>query len=167
MSKDSVHEQLREISWRRQLTSEEEGRLAEWLAAHPQAQSEWESELALSRALAELAPAPVPSNFTARVVAAAKRETAVRERVRPAGPGQAAWWLGWLPKAALAAVVLAAGLLSYHHVQESKREEVAQSLSAISQLPAVPSPEVLKDFDAIAALGSNPPADEELLRVMQ
>jgi hypothetical protein len=31
----------------------------------------------------------------------------------------------------------------------------------------VPSPEVLKDFDVIAALSSTPPADEELLKVMQ
>jgi hypothetical protein len=31
----------------------------------------------------------------------------------------------------------------------------------------MPSPEVLKDFDAIAALSSTPPADEELLKVMR
>jgi hypothetical protein len=63
--------------------------------------------------------------------------------------------------------VVAAGLLSYHHLQETRREEVARSLTTLSRIPAVPGPDVLKDFDAIAALGSTPPADEELLKVMQ
>jgi anti-sigma factor RsiW len=167
MSKDPLYEQLREISWRRKLTPDEEARLAEWLAAHPDDQSEWESEINLNRALAGIAPAPVPSNFTARVLAAAKRDAAVSQRADRRALSSGTWWLRFLPKAAVGAVVLAAGLLSYHHVQETRREEVARSLSAISQIPSVPSPEVLKDFDVIAALGSNPPADEELLQVMQ
>jgi anti-sigma factor RsiW len=163
MSKEPLYDQLREISWRRKLTPDEEALLAEWLAAHPEDRSDWESDLNLNRALAGIAPAPVPSNFTARVLAAAKRDAAFSERSRSSGTG----WLRWLPKAAVAAVVLAAGLLSYHHVQETRRDDVARSLSAISQIPSMPSPAVLKDFDAIAALGSNPSADEELLQVMQ
>jgi anti-sigma factor RsiW len=167
MSKDPLYERLREAGWRRKLTPDEQARLSELLATDSELQSDWESEAGLNKALAELAPAPVPNNFTARVLAEAKREAAIFERTRRPAMNQAAWWFRWLPKAAVAAVVLAAGVLSYHHVQETRREEVARSLSAISQIPVVPNPEVLKDFDAIVALGSNPPADEELLRVMQ
>ena len=46
-------------------------------------------------------------------------------------------------------------------------KKLLESLTTLSQIPAVPGPEVLKDFDTIAALGSTPPADEELLKVMQ
>lgn len=165
--KDPLYERLREISWQRKLTPEEEAQLAEWLAAHPEEQVDWDSEIDLNRLLESLPNVPVANNFTARVLDAAKREAAATERPHSKSLSPRAWWFGWLPKAALGAVVLAAGLVSYHHVQESHREEVARSLTAISQLPSVPSPEVLKDFDTIAALGSTPPADEELLKVMQ
>ena len=167
MSKDWQYERLREISWQRPLTPAEQAELSQWLESHPEARDDWEADRNLTGALANLPNVPVANNFTSRVLAAAQREAAATARGQGRAPSPAQWWLRWLPKAAVAAVVLAAGLLSYHHVQESHREEVARSLTTISQLPAVPGPEVLKDFDAIAALGSTPPADEELLRVMQ
>jgi len=163
--KDPLYERLCEISWRRKLTPQEQTQLSEWLAAHPEAQDDWESEAKLNQALASLANVPVATNFTARVLDAAKCEVAAAERRQR--QERYHWRLGWLPKAALATVVLAAGLLSYHHVQETRHQEVLHSLATISQLPSVPSAEVLKDFDAIAAIGSAPLADEELLNVMQ
>jgi len=165
MSKDPLYEHLRETSWRRKLTAEEEARLAEWLAAHPEELAEWDMEAQLNTILERLPNAPVANNFTARVLNEAKRQAASAEQAASAA-SSGAWWLRWIPRAGIAAAVLAAGLLSYHHIQESKRQEVAESLSAISAIPSV-SPEALKDFDAIAALSSNPPADEELLKVMQ
>jgi anti-sigma factor RsiW len=165
MSKDPLFEQLLEISWQRPLTPAEEARLGQWLAAHPEYQAEWEAECGLNRILESLPNVPVANNFTSRVLEAARR-TAVASK-----PGRvdrrAPWWLRWFPRTAIAAAVVAAGLLSYHHLQEAHREEVARSLTALSRIPAVPGPDVLKDFDAIAALGSTPPADEELLKVMQ
>src|SRR5690242_7846211 len=111
--KDPLYERLREISWQRKLIPEEEAQLSEWLSAHPEALGDWESEVSLNQALAGLANVPVASNFTTRVLEAAKREAAAAGREqRQASNG---WWLRWLPKAAVAAVVLAAGLLSYHH----------------------------------------------------
>ena len=165
MSKDPLYKHLREISWQRKLTAEEEMRLSECLAAHPEVHADWELETELNQVLGALPNVPVANNFTARVLDAASREAIADERTHRRS--HSAWWSRWLPKAALAAVVLAAGLLSYHHVQETRREEVARSLNTISQLPSVPSPEVLKDFDTIAAMSSTPPADEELLKVMQ
>jgi len=165
--KDSPYDRLREISWQRKLTPEEEAQLSEWLTAHAEDQEDWELELRLNRELAGLPNVPVSTNFTARVLSSAQLEAASTERVPVGKATQGAWWLRWLPKAAVAAVVLAAGLLSYHHILETRREEVAQSVATISQLPSVPNPEVLKDFDAIAALSSTPAADEELLKLMQ
>jgi anti-sigma factor RsiW len=167
MTKDPIYEQLREISWRRPLTPAEESRLAKWLAAHPEAQAEWDTDAALNETLAALPNAPVASNFTARVVQAAQRE-AFGAQSRPLrSPWPANWWLRFVPRIALAAVVLGAVLASYNHTQSARRAEWARSLATVSQVASLPSPEVLKDFDAIAALSSTPPADEELLKVMQ
>jgi hypothetical protein len=165
MSKDPLYEHFLEISWQRALTPTEQARLSEWLAEHPELQAEWEAESGLNRALEALPNLPVPSNFTARVLDEARRTGVAGQKIQVSRG--APWWSRWLPKTAVAAIVVAAGLLSYHHLQESRREEVARSLTTLSQIPAVPGPEVLKDFDAIAALDSTPPADEELLKVMQ
>jgi ferric-dicitrate binding protein FerR (iron transport regulator) len=165
MSKDPLYEHFLEISWQRALTPAEQARLGEWLAKHPEFDAEWEAESGLNRALEALPNMQVPSNFTARVLDEARRIAVGGEQVQASR--RLPWWSRWLPRTSVAAVVVAAGLLSYHHLQESRREEVAQSLTTLSQIPAVPGPEVLKDFDTIAALDSTPPADEELLKVMQ
>jgi hypothetical protein len=167
MINDPLYEKLRETGWRRKLNADEESRLSEWLAGHPEAQGGWDSEATLNELLVALPDVPVASNFTALVLAAAKREASTNEprmgRIRPS----AGWWLRWLPKAALGAVVLAAGLVSYNHIQSARRVEWAQSLATVSQVGSLPGPDVLSDFDAIAALSSTPPADEDLLKLMQ
>lgn len=166
MRNDPLFNPWREIGWRRKLTPEEEARLSEWLNAHPEAQADWESEAGLSDLLTALPNAPVPSNFTARVVQAAELEAMARNRDEGRARSSP-WWGRWVPKAAMAAVVLAAGLLSYDHFQSARRAEWAQSVATVSEVASVPSPEVLKDFDAIDALSSALPADEELLKIMQ
>ena len=65
------HEPWRERFWRQRLTQEQ---LAELRAANPDA-AEAELEAALSDAIARLPDAPVPSNFTARVLEGIERET--------------------------------------------------------------------------------------------
>src|SRR5436189_2766807 len=108
-------ERLREASWRRALNPDEEAELAAWLRAHPEAQFDWETEAALNAALHRLRSPEVSSNFTARVMEAALQDTGSEER-RPQG------WLGrlrglrWLPKVAVATVVVGAGLFTYHEV---------------------------------------------------
>jgi hypothetical protein len=164
MKKDPLYEHLREISWRRKLTPSEQAQLNSWLADHPEAQSDWDLEVFLNEKLTALPNIPVASNFTARTVAAAQAEAARAGRLRAAKP---AWWHRWLPKAAVAAILLSAALLSYTHLQEAHREELARSVSTVSQVKSLPSPEILKDFDTIAALSSAPMADVELLKVMQ
>ena len=68
MTNDPIYNHLRELSWRRKLTGAEEAQLRVWLAAHPGAQADWDTEAGLNSALGRLPDVPVPSNFTARVL---------------------------------------------------------------------------------------------------
>ncbi len=166
MTNDPIYNHLRELSWQRKLTEAEEARLRAWLAAHPDAQADWEAEAGLNAALDRLPDVPVPSNFTARVVQAAEREAAAHER-RP-GWNWGGWpRLRWLPKAAFAAVILGAGLVSYHQFQAARFAAYAHSVAAVSDVSSLPSPEILRDFDTIRALNPTPPPDEQLLALLQ
>ena len=166
MTNDPLYHQLRELSWRRELTRAEAAELRAWLAAHPEALADWEIETGLNDALGRLPDAPVGSNFTARVLQAIERDAAVEQR-RLERSGRFSWRLRWLPKAAVAAVVLGAGLVSYREVIAIKLARYGQSVAVISKVSSLPSAEVLKDFDAIRALNPTPAADEELLTALK
>ena len=120
MTNDPIYNRLRELSWRRKLTADEAAELRAWLATHPEAQADWEAEAGLNEALGRLPDVPVPSNFTARVLQASSRKRAAELR-RQRGKWQV--WLRWrwLPKVAVAAVVLVAGLVSYQQVAKVAR----------------------------------------------
>jgi hypothetical protein len=167
MTNDPTYDRLRELSWRRKLTAGEAAELRAWLAANPEALADWEAEAKLSEALGQLPDAPVPSNFTARVLQSVERESAAASRWQ-----REKWrfWLRrrWLPRTAVAAVVLAAGLLSYEQAtRAARRAEYAKSVAAVSDVASLPSPEVLKDFDAIRVSNPSSVADEELLAAMK
>jgi anti-sigma factor RsiW len=157
---------LRELSWRRSLNDAEKAELRALLEAHPEAQAEWEADSHLTEALCRLPDAPMPSNFTARVLQAVEREaTGARRHFEPVS------WLvrlrPWLPRAAFAAVALGAGLFSYHEVLRAHRARLVQSVATVSDVSSLPSPEILKDFDAIQAMPPTPPPDEALLALLQ
>jgi hypothetical protein len=97
---------------------------------------------------------------------AVERE-AVAELRRPQGKGLASLWLRWLPSSAFAAIVVSVGVLSFHQVQTAHRKRLVESVAAVSAVSSLPSPEVLKDFDAIRALNPTPAPDEQLLTVLQ
>ena len=166
MTNDPIHDRLRELSWRRQLTGAEEAQLRAWLAAHPEAQADWEAEAGLNAALGRLPDVPVPSNFTTRVVQAAEREAA-------AGLRQPGWkWGGWprlrwLPRVALTATVVSAVLVSCLVVQDVQRKNLVESVAVVSMVSSLPGPDILKDFDAIRASDPIPTADEKLLTALQ
>lgn len=164
---DPLYNRFRELSWRGKLTTADEAQLRAWLAAHPEAQAEWDAEAGLNDALAMLTDVPVATNFTTRVLRAVELESAAGERTRSAGGHRSGWWLRWLPKAALASLVLGASLFSYERVQARRSEKLAQSLAAVSEVSSLPSPEILKDFEAIRALNRTPPADEQLLALLK
>jgi anti-sigma factor RsiW len=166
MTNDPIQDHLRELSWRRQLTQAEQAQLRAWLAAHPEAEADWEAEAGLNATLRRLPDAPVPSNFTTRVLQAAEREADAE--LRRTGWKWGGWpRLRWLPRVALAASVVSAGVVSCLVIQDAQRKSLVESVAVVSTVSAVPGPDILKDFDAIRASNPAPTADEQLLTVLQ
>lgn len=164
MNPDPVYQRLRELSWRRPLTTAETAELSTWLAAHPDAHPDAEAERTLTQALARLPDAPVPSNFTGRVWQTIEREQATPGRATR--PRVAWWWRVFLPRVALAAVVLVAGLLVYRHHQDEQQTEFVKSFLAVAS-PSLADPKVMEDFDVICQLSPPSAVDEELLSLME
>ena len=162
MNHDRDYNRLRELSWRRSLTESEQAELHAWLAVHSEARAEWELETDLSAMLHQLPDAPVPSNFTARVLKSVERETAAADRRLGF---QRAWgWRAFLPRVAGVAVVIAFSLFGYHRhaiVQQ------ARLVKKLAETPEVANPALLEDFEVIRQLGSTPAPDEELLALMK
>jgi len=166
MKDNPPYERLLELSWKRKLNPAEAEQLRALLAAHPESQIQWEAEMALSDALARLPEAPVPTNFTARVLEASALAAAESRQRQPVWH---AWFrpARWLPRVALAAVVMGSGLVAYRQVQVSRRNELVKSVAAVSDVSSMPSPKILEDFDAIRAMSPAPAADEQLLTLLQ
>ncbi len=167
---DPVYQELREFSWRRELTAAEEARLQAWLAAHPEAKSDWEAEAGLNRLLGELAAPAVSSNFTSLVLQAAGRDGAAAARASQSRAR--GWWLwpSWVARAAVASVVLglALGVFSHHHYVQSNRLAMARSVTEVYPIVEASNPEVIENFDAIAWMGDlQPRGDTELLALME
>jgi anti-sigma factor RsiW len=165
MANDPLYHRLLESSWRGNLSEAQQAELLAWLAAHPEAQADWQAEAALNESLAGLPDAPLSNNFTARVLQAVERERAAgaRSKTRP-------WWnvrLPWFLRISSAALVLMAALFVHRHYQIVERRNLAESLALVANISSLPSPKSLEDFDAIRAMNSSPPADEKLLSLLQ
>ncbi|HUB86331.1 MAG TPA: hypothetical protein VMB22_00450 [Verrucomicrobiae bacterium] len=112
--------------------------------------------------LSRLPDAPVPSNFTTRVMQAVELEEARRPR---------RWdfilnWRTFLPRAAaVAAVVLFAGLAVQHYELDARRAELAQNVAVVAE--RMPSVDALKNFDAIQRMSQPAQPDNELLALLQ
>lgn len=167
--KGNVHRDLIEASWRRRLTPEEQAHLRAYLLVHPEAQSEWEEEAALTACLRQLPDAPLASNFTAQVLEAARAEKRTAER----GSDAIGWWATLrrlLPRVAGAALTVLLVGVALHQHRTQQRAQLGRSLVEFSSVAtALPAPEVLQDFDAIHTLRYVPAAasDEDLLLVLQ
>jgi anti-sigma factor RsiW len=162
---DPIDQRFRESLWRRPLTAAEEAELRVWLAAHPEAQGDWETELGLNEMLNRLPDAPVPGNFTARVMDAVELEAAAeRRQKRP-------WYWSLrslLPRAAFAALAVGFGLFTYRTHQATERAALAQQVAAMSGV-AASDPELFRDFEPIRRLGQarSVGPDEKLLALLQ
>ena len=165
MATDPLFNQLREQSWRRELTAAEEADLRDWLAKHPEAQADWEGEAALNETLRRLPDAPLSSNFTSRVLQGIEREQAAE--TRRSRRGRMVWWRRLVWRLGLPCVIAAAGFFSYEEIHAAHlRAEVRQSIVAISAVSSLPSAEILENFEAIRLSGT-PAADEKLLSLLQ
>ncbi len=159
---DPLYNRLREASWRRKLSPDEEAALAKWLASHPETLEDWEAEAGLNEILNRLPEPQVATNFTARVVAAAEREAAASVSSRPRR-----WLLpSLIRKAAFAAVIFGFAVFSYSEYRGMQRKRIADSVATISRVAATPSPEVLKNIKAISYMSQAPGPDEELLKLL-
>lgn len=164
---DPLYHKLLEAGWRRKLTAEEAAELRAWLSAHPERQADWQAETGLNEALGRLPDAPMPTNFTARVLSrvhARERETV------DSGSRGFLWkwtWRSLAPRTAFALVLLGLGVFSYEWNQGTQRAKLARNVAAVSDVAAMPNPELLQDFEVIRRLGQTPPADEELLALLQ
>jgi anti-sigma factor RsiW len=161
---DPLDQQLQELGWRQPLTDAGKTRLEQHLAAHPEHRAELDSELQLTRLLDQLPDAPpVASNFTAQVLQAIERENRAAARPRPAFLSR---WRAWLPRVALACLVVSVGIFTLRQQQLQSRQLLAQRIATMAQ--AVPDPEMVKDFNTIRLLADEPPkADTDLLAAMQ
>jgi anti-sigma factor RsiW len=163
MNLDPADNPLREKIWRRDLTPAEQAELRAWLARHPEAQSAWADEANLNRLLDRLPDAPVPSNFTARVLDAVQRE----ERVQSRSKSRAWWTRVFIPRAAVAAVIVSGiGLFGSYYAQRQERRKFAESLVRATEVKSTPPVQTLEDFEAIRRASIKPVADEELISLL-
>ena len=152
---------LREILWRRPLNPTERTALQRWLREHPGGRADWEAELALAGCLDQLSPAPVSSNFTARVLEAVDREST---GPAPGSPVRPVWLnLPFLARAGAALLLMTAlGLFLGHRQRMEGRAELARCVAVAVEAARVPGVEALTDFETIQRLGHATPVDEEL-----
>lgn len=162
MNHDPVYQRLKEISWRRSLTDAEQAELHVWLAAHHEAAADFEQETALNDALAKSPDALLPSNFTARVMAAIEQDEAAQRRATSRPKNH--WWRVFIPRFAVATLVVVTVTLGYQHNAATKRLELTDAAKQIVESRALSDMTVIEDFETIRSL--NPveaTIDESLL----
>lgn len=153
--KRTMKEELsNELLWRRKLTDAERNAL----------RPELKLDVRLTDAIGKIPDAPVPSNFTARVMNAVELEEAQAERSR----GWALNWRRLWPRVAVAAAVLIfAGVSIQRYETHSQRTVRAKNSVLLASLQPPPSVEALENLDAIQRMSQTAHADGELLAALQ
>lgn len=145
-----------ESLWRRKLSAADRAGL--------RGQPELELEAQLTDALAKLSEAPVPSNFTARVLAAIELEDVQAAR----SPGRAwNWRLLWPRVVVAAAVLIFAGVSIQRYETNSHRLALVKNVAMVAAAQPLPSVDALENLDAIQRMSQSAPADGELLAALQ
>ncbi len=143
-----------ESLWRRKLAEAERAAL--------RASPELELEARLTAALDKISEASVPSNFTARVLAAVELEEMRSARSR--------WHWNWhslFPRIAVAcAVLIFAGVGIQRFETNSHRLALAKDVAMVTTAQP-PSVDALENLDAIQRMSQPAHADGELLAVLQ
>ena len=147
----------RESLWRRKLSPAERAAL--------KISPELELEARLTAALAKIPDAPVPSNFTARVLGTVDLEAVQSAR------SQTLWTLNWRrlwPRITVAAAVLIfAGVSLQRYEASAHRIELAKNVVLIASAQPLPSVDALENLDAIQRMSQSGHADGELLAALQ
>src|SRR5580765_6440695 len=136
---DSEYNELRAASWRRKLSPEEELQAQEYWAAHPEAQADWEEDVALTRQLHDLPDAPLSSNFTSLVLRAIDAEERVSQN--ESRPALSPRWQDWLrrfaPRMALGVLVAGIGAAILVRQQNQDRQHVAEDVKHFVDVAAL------------------------------
>ena len=145
-----------ESLWRRKLSETEHADL--------RTQPELELEARLTDALTRISNAPVPSNFTARVLDAIELEEmqAARSRSRAWN-----WRLLWPRVAVAAAVLIFAGVSVQRYEANSHRFILAKNVAQVAASQPQPSMDALENLDAIQRMSQSAHADGDLLAALQ
>ena len=145
---------LHESLWRKPLSGAERAKL--------RTQPELELEARLTAALAKMPDAPVPSNFTTRLLEVIESEAQRSTR-------SYRWnWRALFPRLAVAAAVLIfAGISIQRYETSSHRQEIARRVAAVASTSSQPSVEALENLDAIMRMSQSAHADGDLLAAMQ
>jgi anti-sigma factor RsiW len=161
----SMYQQLSELTWRKSLGPQEQARLDDYLRAHPESLADAEMERRLTRCLSQLPDAPISSNFTARVLQAARSQPAPRpnwlQRLASSWPIAPQW----IPRVAIALVILC--VLSIHQYNTFRQARMARNLEELGHVTALAQSEWLKDYDTIDRLDKVQVADNELLTALR
>lgn len=160
-------DELLKKQMRGSLTAEDDTALQARFRHDSSAEAAWEEDLRLNQLLQQVPDAPISSNFTARVLGAIELEEKKEARRSPwRGVGQ---WLrvGLARKAALATIIAGVSMLTYHQYRSGVREEMARNAAAVSSIAALPSVDVLENFEIIQGLNQLPPVDVDLLAALQ
>jgi hypothetical protein len=120
----------------------------------------------LDALLHKLPDKPVTSNFTSRVLQRVALEQAAASR-QPSWLDLLRHPLQLVPRIAVATAALCLGLFGYQHHVEGGNVRLAESVAAVAQVSSLPSPDVLKDFEAVRHLNRTPAPDEELLALLR
>jgi len=163
MNSDSGLQRWRDLIWRRSLTEAEQEELRAWLLEHPEAAAELDTDFPLNRDLEQLPGATVSSNFTARVMQAIDAEIESARPTRPHSP----WWRTFLPRIAIAGLMLLAGI-SFWYQRSARHQELVTTAREVAASDLIATPELLTDFNTIARL--TPPGvlpDESLLAMSE
>ena len=146
----------RETLWRKNLSPAEHGAL--------KGSPELELEARLTAALLKTSDVQVPSNFTARVLAAVDLEENRATRSHD-------WTLNWRqlwPRFAVAAAVLIfAGVSIQRYESHAHWITLAKTVVRLASSQPLPSIEVLENLDAIQRMNLPARADGELLAALQ
>lgn len=161
-------ERLRELTWRRKLSSTEVADLQRLLAADPLAREAWQSETALNQLLEGLPEAPpVASNFTARLMQSIARDAAASARER--APVSRHFWRGWrwLPRVGVAGLVAGFVLVGYEHHQAQEHAALVRRMAEVAGIASASGPDFMQDLEPIRRMGgAQPQADVEILALM-
>jgi hypothetical protein len=158
----------KEVGLRRELSPDEIAELRAYVDGHPEKSREITADLSLNRVLRRLPDRPVSSNFADQVLQAVAKVQ--RQQLTIASASGWSWRRlnHYLPRWAMAGLLIGIGLFSYRQYQIQSRVELARTVMTVSNFSTLAPVEVWENYDAIVRLSHVPvEVDEDLLKALE